>query len=115
MHRPVRRRRLSRAVRRGSHRHHRRAVAVLRRRIRRRPAGEAGRHPPLRRRDYGEGAGMTDSVIEWKAPSTAPHPARDASIASYEAVSRKDKDAWLALFADDGWIEDPVGPSVFDK
>lgn len=57
----------------------------------------------------------TDSVIEWKAPSRAPHPARDASIASYEAVSRKDKDAWLALFADGGWIEDPVGRSVFDE
>ncbi len=57
---------------------------------------------------------MTDSVIEWKAPSKASHPARDASLASYDAVSRKDKDAWLALFADDGWIEDPVGPSIFD-
>jgi ketosteroid isomerase-like protein len=58
---------------------------------------------------------VSDSIIEWKAPSKASHPARDASIASYEAVSRKDKDGWLALFAEDGWIEDPVGPSVFDK
>lgn len=57
---------------------------------------------------------MTESVVEWNAPSKAAHPARDASLASYDAVSRKDKDAWLALFADDGWIEDPVGPSMFD-
>src|SRR5581483_11967321 len=54
------------------------------------------------------------SVIEWHAPSRASHPARDAALASYDAVSRKDKSRWLALFADDGWIEDPVGPSVFD-
>jgi steroid delta-isomerase len=57
---------------------------------------------------------VSESVIEWKAPSKASHPARDASLASYDAVSRKDKDAWLALFAEDGWIEDPVGPSIFD-
>lgn len=54
------------------------------------------------------------STVEWHAPSKASHPARDASLASYAAVSRKDKDAWLALFADDAIIEDPVGPSMFD-
>jgi steroid Delta-isomerase len=54
------------------------------------------------------------STIEWNAPSKQSHPARDASLASYDAVSRKDKEAWLALFAEDGWIEDPVGPSAFD-
>jgi ketosteroid isomerase-like protein len=26
----------------------------------------------------------------------------------------KDRDGWLALFADDGSVEDPVGPSIFD-
>jgi steroid delta-isomerase len=57
---------------------------------------------------------VSDSVIEWNAPSKQSHPARDASLASYDAVSRKDKDAWLALFADDATIEDPVGPSMFD-
>lgn len=55
-----------------------------------------------------------DSAVDWLAPSRAAHPARDASLASYDAVCRKDKAAWLALFADEGWIEDPVGPSVFD-
>jgi steroid delta-isomerase len=54
------------------------------------------------------------SELHWNAPSKADHPARNASLASYDAVLRKDKDAWLANFADEGWIEDPVGPSVFD-
>lgn len=54
------------------------------------------------------------SIVDWQAPSRAAHPARDAAFRSYDAVIRKDKDAWLANFAEDGWIEDPVGPSVFD-
>lgn len=57
---------------------------------------------------------MTDSIVEWRAPSKEPHPARDAALRSYEAVCRRAKDEWLALFADEGWIEDPVGPSLFD-
>ncbi|HZC73070.1 MAG TPA: nuclear transport factor 2 family protein [Jatrophihabitans sp.] len=55
------------------------------------------------------------SVLHWNAPSRAPHPARDATFRSYDAVLRKDKQAWLANFAADGWIEDPVGPSMFDE
>ena len=58
---------------------------------------------------------MTDSQVDWKAPARAPHPARDAALRSYDAVCRKAKDEWLDLFADDGWIEDPVGPSPFDE
>jgi ketosteroid isomerase-like protein len=54
------------------------------------------------------------SLLDWRAPSQADHPARAAALRSYDAVIRKDKEAWLANFADDGWIEDPVGPSVFD-
>ena len=42
------------------------------------------------------------------------HPARVAGSASQAAVRAKDKDAWLDLFAADGWVEDPVGPSGFD-
>lgn len=57
---------------------------------------------------------MTGSHVEWRAPSKATHPAREAALASYDAVCRKDKDAWLALFAPDGWIEDPVGSSPID-
>jgi len=56
----------------------------------------------------------TGSRVDWRAPSRAPHPARDAGFRSYDAVCRKDKEAWLDVFADDGWVEDPVGPSVFD-
>ncbi|WP_182346032.1 nuclear transport factor 2 family protein [Tomitella gaofuii] len=42
------------------------------------------------------------------------HPARAASRRSMAAVRAKDKQAWLGLFADDGWVEDPVGKSGFD-
>jgi steroid delta-isomerase len=55
------------------------------------------------------------SRLDWRAPTRDPHPARDAAFRSYDAVIAKDKDAWLANFADDGWIEDPVGPSMFDE
>lgn len=30
------------------------------------------------------------------------------------AVKARDKDAWLALWRDDGCVEDPVGPSFLD-
>jgi hypothetical protein len=52
--------------------------------------------------------------VRWNAPSRAAHPARDAAFRSYAAVIAQDKEAWLANFAEDGWIEDPVGPSMFD-
>ncbi|MBF6211870.1 nuclear transport factor 2 family protein [Nocardia puris] len=42
------------------------------------------------------------------------HPARAAGLASQAAVRARDKDAWLALFAEDGIVEDPIGPSGFD-
>jgi steroid Delta-isomerase len=41
------------------------------------------------------------------------HPARDASLASMRAVEAGDKVAWLALFAEDAVVEDPIGPSPF--
>jgi steroid delta-isomerase len=41
-------------------------------------------------------------------------PARVAAGRSIRAVDAGDKDAWLALFAEDGVVEDPVGPSGFD-
>ncbi|MFE3189081.1 nuclear transport factor 2 family protein [Nocardia sp. NPDC059240] len=46
--------------------------------------------------------------------TTTEHPARIAGAASQAAVRAKDKDAWVALFAVDGIVEDPVGPSFFD-
>jgi len=42
------------------------------------------------------------------------HPARLASQRSMDAVHKKDKEAWVANFADDGVVEDPIGPSMFD-
>ncbi|WP_092806286.1 nuclear transport factor 2 family protein [Rhodococcus globerulus] len=45
---------------------------------------------------------------------TTEHPARVAGNASRAAATGKNKEAWLDLFAEDGWVEDPVGPSGFD-
>lgn len=42
------------------------------------------------------------------------HPARLAASRSMDAVRRRSKEDWLALFADDAVLEDPVGPSMFD-
>src|SRR4051812_37122067 len=52
-------------------------------------------------------------AIVWEAPD-GDNPARRASQRSYAAVARKAKEEWLALFADDAVLEDPVGPSFFD-
>lgn len=53
------------------------------------------------------------AAVVWDAPD-GDAPARRASQRSYSAVARKAKDEWLALFADDAVLEDPVGPSFFD-
>jgi steroid Delta-isomerase len=42
------------------------------------------------------------------------HPAHEAGRRSREAVTARDKEAWLAVFADDAIVEDPIGPSAFD-
>jgi len=42
------------------------------------------------------------------------HPAVVAGRRSRELVAARDKDAWVANFAADGSVEDPVGPSMFD-
>jgi ketosteroid isomerase-like protein len=51
--------------------------------------------------------------------TTSRHPARVAAGRSMEIVQRKrrgarDKEEWLALFADDAIIEDPIGRSPLD-
>ncbi len=53
------------------------------------------------------------TAVTWSGPDTE-HPARTASRRSMDAVSRGAKDEWLALFADDAVVEDPVGVSMFD-
>ncbi|WP_235921166.1 nuclear transport factor 2 family protein [Lentzea tibetensis] len=52
------------------------------------------------------------TAITWTASQTET-PARVASWRSMDAVTRGAKDEWLALFAADGVVEDPVGPSMF--
>ena len=42
------------------------------------------------------------------------HPAVVAGRRSREFVAARDKAAWVANFAADGSVEDPVGPSMFD-
>ena len=42
------------------------------------------------------------------------HPARTMSQRSMDCVMRKDRDGWLALWAEDGWVEDPIGQSFID-
>jgi ketosteroid isomerase-like protein len=54
-----------------------------------------------------------EPAISWTAPD-GEHPARTASRRSMDAVVRGAKDEWLALFAADAVVEDPVGPSMFD-
>ena len=45
---------------------------------------------------------------------TDKHPAHEAGRRSREAGIARDKEAWLAVFDDDGIVEDPIGPSPFD-
>lgn len=58
-------------------------------------------------------AGNDVAGIHWHA-TTEDHPARAAALASMRAVVRGAKDEWVALFASDAVVEDPVGASVFD-
>ncbi|OBF87969.1 ketosteroid isomerase [Mycobacterium sp. 852002-51163_SCH5372311] len=44
----------------------------------------------------------------------AKHLAHEAGRRSREAVQARDKQAWLAVFAEDAIVEDPIGPSAFD-
>lgn len=57
---------------------------------------------------------MIDSdALTWNAPD-GDHPARRASQRSAATVAHGVKEDWLALFAPDAVVEDPVGPSMFD-
>ena len=40
--------------------------------------------------------------------------AREMSLKSKAAMENRDREGWLSLFAPDGVVEDPVGPSMFD-
>jgi steroid Delta-isomerase len=53
------------------------------------------------------------TAVTWAATETE-HPARAASRRSMDAVCRGAKQEWLALFAPDAIVEDPIGPSPLD-
>ena len=46
--------------------------------------------------------------------SESEHPARRAGLLSQKYISEGNRDAWLDLWADEGFIADPVGPSPLD-
>jgi len=52
--------------------------------------------------------------LDLPLPSPDDRSARAASLRSRDAVQRGDKDAWLAIFADDAVVQDPVGESPLD-
>lgn len=56
---------------------------------------------------------VESDAITWDAPDSD-HPARRAAQLSNVTVARGVKEDWLALFAPDALIEDPVGPSFLD-
>lgn len=47
-------------------------------------------------------------------PSEPLHPAQQAAFNSVKNVCAKNKQGWLALFADDAVVQDPVGVSMLD-
>ena len=51
--------------------------------------------------------------ICWNA-SRSEHPARVASWQALDAVTRRDKERYIALYASDGVIHDPVGRTALD-
>ena len=42
------------------------------------------------------------------------HPARRAGLLSQHHVAQGNREAWLDLFAEEGMVQDPVGPSPLD-
>ena len=42
------------------------------------------------------------------------HPARDMAIRSIDCVEQGDREGWLAMWAEDGLVQDPVGVSPLD-
>ena len=53
--------------------------------------------------------------LDLPLPDADDRSARAASLRSRDAVQRRDKDAWLALFAPDAVVQDPVGVSPLDE
>lgn len=56
---------------------------------------------------------MRDGTLTWLG-NDDPHPARRAQQAALRCAMAGDREGWLALWAEDCEIHDPVGPSIFD-
>lgn len=54
-----------------------------------------------------------EGTVTWLA-TDEPHPARDAQRNALRCALAQDKQGWLALWAADCELFDPVGPSIFD-
>ena len=93
-----------RAARRGDRRRHRHP---------RRPPGRRARPRHLAPPDQALTAGLTGGLMDGME-RFASHPARDMSIRSMRAVESGDRHGWLALFAADAIVQDPVGVSPLD-
>jgi steroid delta-isomerase len=53
-------------------------------------------------------------MTETQTKAQTEHPAHAAGRRSRAAVTARDKQAWLDVFAEDAIVEDPIGPSAFD-
>lgn len=49
------------------------------------------------------------------SPAARAHPAYAAARRSWAGAMARDKEAWLAAFAEDAVVEDPVGPSMYSE
>ena len=62
---------------------------------------------------------MTDLAafppLDLPEPADDDRSARAASLRSRRYTHAADGDSWVALFAEDGVVQDPVGPSPFDE
>ena len=75
-----------------------------------------GFHPPLEKKKDSLKR-FADTYIHLRMAghmTQTEHPAHAAGRRSREAVIARDKEAWLAVFAEDAIVEDPIGPSAFD-
>jgi steroid delta-isomerase len=57
---------------------------------------------------------MVSELVTEMFKGYSDHPARTMSMRSMDCVMRKDRETWLSLWAEDGWVEDPIGKSFID-
>ena len=57
---------------------------------------------------------MSTKLQQMAEAADSPHAAQRASFLSLKYMKEKNKAAWVALFAEEGLLQDPVGPSPLD-